>query len=114
MNGFSRRALLAALISAAATVPAAALAQASSYPNKPIRIIVPFRGGRHRRHVRPGDRHQADGGMGPAGVVENKTGAGGQYRRRAGGQVAGRRLHAGDGQHRHARGQRQSFQDDSV
>ncbi len=77
MNGFGRRALLAALISVGATVPATALAQASSYPNKPIRIIVPFAVGGIADTFGRVIGIKLTEAWGQPVIIENKTGAGG-------------------------------------
>ena len=71
-----RHALLAALAAAAALLPAAALAQ-SDYPNKPIRIVVPYAPGGSSdtlgrliaKHLQEAFKQNV--------VVENKAGAGG-------------------------------------
>ena len=77
MNGFSRRALLAALVSVSATVPTTVLAQAASYPNKPIRIIVPFAvGGIADTFGRVIGIKLTDAWGQPV-VIDTKTGAGG-------------------------------------
>ena len=39
------RFLIAAVAAAATCAPAAALAQADSYPNKPVRVVIPFSAG---------------------------------------------------------------------
>jgi len=78
MNGFKRRALLRALgVLMGVATATSALAQASSYPNKPVRIIVPFAvGGIADTFARViGIKLTEDWGQ-PV-VVENKTGAGG-------------------------------------
>lgn len=78
MTSFTRRRLLAALsLSAAALVSAPALAQGDSYPNRPIRIIVPFSAGGVVDSIARiiGDKLSAKYGQ-PV-IVENKTGAGG-------------------------------------
>ena len=77
MNMRIRRALLAALAVAAASIPAAALAQASSYPNKPIRIIVPFAVGGIADTFARVIGVQLTEAWGQPVVVENRTGAGG-------------------------------------
>ena len=77
MNGFHRRALLAALIWFGATVPATALAQAATYPNKPIRIIVPFAVGGIADTFGRVIGIKLTEAWGQPVVIENKTGAGG-------------------------------------
>ena len=86
--------------------------QAQQYPQRPITMIVPVRGRRADR--RAGARARpADGAptLGQSIVIEDVTGAGGTIgaaqvppRRR-------RRLHAGDGQHRHPRGEHRPLQE---
>lgn len=78
MNGFKRRALLgtlAFLIGAAAS--ASALAQASSYPNKSIRIIVPFAVGGIADTFGRVIGIKLTEAWGQPVIIENKTGAGG-------------------------------------
>ena len=78
MNSCKRRALLAALaILAGVTTSTFALAQASSYPNKPIRIIVPFPVGGIADTFSRTIGVKLTEVWGQAVVVENKTGAGG-------------------------------------
>jgi tripartite-type tricarboxylate transporter receptor subunit TctC len=78
MNSFKRRALLAALaILAGVTTSTSALAQASSYPNKPIRIIVPFPVGGIADTFSRTIGIKLTEVWGQPVVVENKTGAGG-------------------------------------
>jgi tripartite-type tricarboxylate transporter receptor subunit TctC len=69
-----RRALCAALL---ATTALAALAQASDYPSKPIRLITPFAAGASTDKLA---RLVADGmgkSLGQQVIVENRAGAGG-------------------------------------
>ncbi len=77
MNGFNRRALLVALISLGAIVPATSLAQAASYPNKPIRIIVPFAVGGIADTFGRVIGIKLTEAWGQPVIIENKTGAGG-------------------------------------
>ena len=78
MKGLNRRALLAALaVFVGVTTSASALAQAASYPNRPIRIVVPFPvGGIADTFSRTIGIKQTEVWSQPV-VVENKTGAGG-------------------------------------
>ncbi|HVG05493.1 MAG TPA: tripartite tricarboxylate transporter substrate binding protein [Burkholderiaceae bacterium] len=75
MNRF-RRGLLAA-ISVGLIVPATALAQTSSYPNKPIRIIVPFAIGGIADTFGRVIGIKLTEAWGQPVIIENKTGAGG-------------------------------------
>lgn len=78
MNSCKRRALLAALaVLAGVTTSTSALAQASSYPNKPIRIIVPFPVGGIADTFSRTIGVKLTEVWGQPVVVENKTGAGG-------------------------------------
>lgn len=78
MNGIKRRALLGALALLAGAAPSApALAQASSYPNKPIRIIVPFAVGGIADTFGRVIGIKLTEAWGQPVIIENKTGAGG-------------------------------------
>ncbi len=52
--------LLTALVTTLAFGSVAALAQTASYPNKPIRLVVPFAPGRHHRRTGAAGRPAAD------------------------------------------------------
>lgn len=78
MNILKRRTLLAALAtSVAAALPGAALAQASSYPNKPIRIIVPFAVGGIADTFGRTIGIKLTEAWGQPVVIDNRAGAGG-------------------------------------
>ena len=78
MASFRRRALLAALATLfGATTSTPALAQAASYPNKPIRIIVPFPVGGIADTFSRTIGIKLTEVWGQPVVIENKTGAGG-------------------------------------
>jgi tripartite-type tricarboxylate transporter receptor subunit TctC len=69
--------LYAFAIAAAATTPVTTLAQGSSYPNKPIRIVVPFPVGGIADTFGRTIGIKLSETWGQPVVVENKTGAGG-------------------------------------
>ena len=78
MKGPNRRALLAALaVLVGVTASASALAQAASYPNRPIRIVVPFPVGGIADTFSRTIGIKLTEVWGQPVVVENKTGAGG-------------------------------------
>lgn len=78
MNGLNRRALLGALaFLIGAATSASALAQASSYPNKPVRIIVPFAVGGIADTFGRVIGIKLTEAWGQPVIIENKTGAGG-------------------------------------
>lgn len=78
MNGLNRRELLGALaFLIGAATSASALAQASSYPNKPIRIIVPFAVGGIADTFGRVIGIKLTEAWGQPVIIENKTGAGG-------------------------------------
>ena len=78
MKGPNRRALLAALaVLVGVTTSASALAQAASYPNRPIRIVVPFPVGGIADTFSRTIGIKLTEVWGQPVVVENKTGAGG-------------------------------------
>ena len=78
MNNLKRRTLLAALAtSITATLPGAVLAQAASYPNKPIRIIVPFAVGGIADTFGRTIGIKLTEAWGQPVVIDNRTGAGG-------------------------------------
>ncbi len=66
-----------AVFAAAACCAAAALAQPSAYPSKPIRLIVPFAPGGSSSIVARAFSTEMSKGLGQQFVVENKPGAGG-------------------------------------
>ena len=65
---------LAALLALAA--PSAALAQSATYPDKPIRLLVPFASGGADVVTRPFVQKLSEG-LGQSIVYENRGGAGG-------------------------------------
>jgi len=78
MNNLKRRTLLAALAtSITATLPGAVVAQAGSYPNKPIRIIVPFAVGGIADTFGRTIGIKLTEAWGQPVVIDNRTGAGG-------------------------------------
>jgi tripartite-type tricarboxylate transporter receptor subunit TctC len=78
MNTSKRHVLLSALaILVGATASGSALAQASTYPNKPIRIVVPFPVGGIADTFSRTIGIKLTEAWGQPVVVENKTGAGG-------------------------------------
>lgn len=78
MNGLNRRELLGALaFLIGAATSASALAQASSYPNKPIRIIVPFAVGGIADTFGRVIGIKLTEAWGQPVIIENRTGAGG-------------------------------------
>jgi tripartite-type tricarboxylate transporter receptor subunit TctC len=78
MKGPNQRALLAALaVLVGVTASASALAQAASYPNRPIRIVVPFPVGGIADTFSRTIGIKLTEVWGQPVVVENKTGAGG-------------------------------------
>jgi len=78
MNILKRRTLLAALAtSITATLPGAVVAQAASYPNKPIRIIVPFAVGGIADTFGRTIGIKLTEAWGQPVVIDNRTGAGG-------------------------------------
>jgi len=78
MNISKRRTLLAALATTiTATLPGAVVAQAASYPNKPIRIIVPFAVGGIADTFGRTIGIKLTEAWGQPVVIDNRTGAGG-------------------------------------
>jgi tripartite-type tricarboxylate transporter receptor subunit TctC len=78
MKSLNRRALVAALVVlVGVTTSASALAQAASYPNRPIRIVVPFPVGGIADTFSRTIGIKLTEVWGQPVVVENKTGAGG-------------------------------------
>lgn len=80
MTPTTRRNLLAALsigVAALFTAPAPAQAQEAAYPNRPLRIIVPFSAGGVVDSVMRIVAEKLSSKYGQPVVVENKTGAGG-------------------------------------
>ncbi|MDQ3189140.1 MAG: tripartite tricarboxylate transporter substrate binding protein [Pseudomonadota bacterium] len=78
MNILKRRTLLAALATTiTSTLPGAVVAQAASYPNKPIRIIVPFAVGGIADTFGRTIGIKLTEAWGQPVVIDNRTGAGG-------------------------------------
>jgi tripartite-type tricarboxylate transporter receptor subunit TctC len=69
--------LQAAALAAVATVAATPFAQAQSYPDKPVRVIVPFAPGGTTDIIARVVAQQIQPALGQTMVVENKAGAGG-------------------------------------
>ena len=67
----------ASLVVAAAALVAPQPAAAQAYPTKPVRMVVPFPPGGVARHRGAAHRAETLRSVGPAVVVENKPGAGG-------------------------------------
>jgi tripartite-type tricarboxylate transporter receptor subunit TctC len=72
---FTRRTVAAGLVAFAAALPFAVAAQA--YPNKPIRVIVPFAAGSTTDIIARAISDKVSQSMGQQLVVENKAGASG-------------------------------------
>jgi tripartite-type tricarboxylate transporter receptor subunit TctC len=70
-------ALTALLFATVATLPGRADAQAASYPNKPVTIIVPFTAGGNTDAFARMVGDELDKALGQRFLVENKPGAGG-------------------------------------
>ena len=73
---FTRRALAATLASLAVISPLAATAQ-SGYPNKPIRVIVPFPAGSTTDIIARAIADKMGQSMGQTLVIDNRGGASG-------------------------------------
>ena len=73
---FTRRALVASLAALAFAAPFAAFAQ-GGYPNKPIRVIVPFAAGSTTDIIARAIADKMGQSMGQQLVIENKAGASG-------------------------------------
>jgi tripartite-type tricarboxylate transporter receptor subunit TctC len=74
---FARLAAVAALTCAAAWVPLSATAQAAGYPNKPIRVIVPFAAGSTTDIIARAIADKMGAGLGQPLIVDNRGGASG-------------------------------------
>src|SRR6266545_4251693 len=74
---FGERILLAALCLGTASLTATSLAVAQAYPDRPIRIIVPFAAGGGSDVVARAVAPKLTDKLGQSVVVENRTGAGG-------------------------------------
>ncbi|KAG1270691.1 hypothetical protein G6F65_012934 [Rhizopus arrhizus] len=74
-----RRALLQGAVALAATLPfgAPALAQATDFPTKPIRFVVPYPPGGPLDTMARMLAEKVRGSLGQAVIVENRSGAGG-------------------------------------
>src|SRR5688500_6160595 len=83
----SRRTLVATLAAVAAAAPFAASAQAG-YPNKPIRVIVPFAAGSTTDIIARAISDKMGQSMGQTLVVENRGGASGTIGQAAVAQAA--------------------------
>ena len=68
---------LAGLFSAAALIAAPGLALAQAYPNKPVRLVVPFAAGGTTDIVARVVAERINGPLGQTMIVENKAGGGG-------------------------------------
>ena len=77
---FRRRALVASLASLALLSPFAASAQAG-YPNKPIRVIVPFAAGSTTDIIARAIADKMGQSMGQTLVIDNRGGASGTITR---------------------------------
>lgn len=84
---FTRRALAAALACLAVTAPLSALAQ-GGYPNKPIRVIVPFPAGSTTDIIARAIADKMGQSMGQALVIDNRGGASGTIGQAAVAQAA--------------------------
>jgi tripartite-type tricarboxylate transporter receptor subunit TctC len=74
---FARLATVAALTCAAAWLPLSAAAQAAGYPNKPIRVIVPFAAGSTTDIIARAIADKMGAGLGQPLIVDNRGGASG-------------------------------------
>ena len=102
------------MLTAVALVAAPVLAQAPSYPTKPVRARRAVPAGRHHGHPRARGGAEAHRGAGPAVRRRQPPGRRRQHRRRARRQGRAGRLHAADGHRGHARDQSEPLREDAV
>lgn len=87
------RIILNCTVAIAACVASAAGAQSHTYPNKPIRLIIPFSAGGPSDVLGRALARQLSESFGQPVTVENRTGAGGNIGIDAVAQIRARRLH---------------------
>ena len=89
-------------------------AHAQAFPNKPVRLVVPFPPGGPLDTVGRAHRAEADRGLGPERGRRQPAGRRRQHRRRPRRQGGARRLHGGDGRAVDPRGQPQPVREDAL